>query len=376
MQPILFRIPVGADGIPVYGFGMMLFVVFLATTWLAARRAVKAGIAPEVLQDLAIWIFLGGLIGARLTFLIFHEGMRDPVEILKRLPRIWDGGIIFYGAVAGALVAYVPGYWFFFRHKPNVTTLRLADVIAPTIALGLIVGRFGCFLNGCCYGQVACPPSPGLGFPMSSPAMETLVAGGHQTLAGFLLDPEARGEARVWRVQPGSPAERSGLRDGDVVTRVRLGTGEDREVRSATEAAKALTAEVPRDQRADVALTVQRAGKTVALPSFRPRTLGLHATQLYESISMALLLLVLLAFDPFKRREGQVMALMMIGYAVHRYLNEILRSDERPVGFESNVSVLLFVGGLVLMAWVSLRRAGKPAAGPEAKPVMAGAASR
>src|SRR5438094_258288 len=175
MQPILFRIPNTPDGLPVYGFGMMLFVTFIATTWMATRRAVKAGIAREVIQDVAVWIFLGGILGARLTYLIFHERM--PIwpperlwDLIKALPRIWDGGIILYGAVAGAVAAYFVGHWLFFRHKANVTVLRMADVIAPTIALGLIFGRMGCLLNGCCYGQVACQNGcPSISFPLWAP---------------------------------------------------------------------------------------------------------------------------------------------------------------------------------------------------------------
>src|SRR2546430_12849327 len=96
MQPILFRIPNNPNGIPVYCFGMMLFVTFIATTWMASRRAVKAGIAREVIQDVAVWVFLGGLLGARLTYLLFQPP-RMPIcpperlwELIKPLPRIWE----------------------------------------------------------------------------------------------------------------------------------------------------------------------------------------------------------------------------------------------------------------------------------------------
>ena len=75
---------------------------------------------------------------------------------------------------------------------------------------------------------------------------------------------------------------------------------------------------------------------------------------------MALLLLLLLAFEPFKRYDGQMMGLMMIGYAAHRYVNEILRSDERPVGFESNVSVFLMAAGVGLMVWLWWRARPAP----------------
>jgi prolipoprotein diacylglyceryltransferase len=67
------------------------------------------------------------------------------------------------------------------------------------------------------------------------------------------------------------------------------------------------------------------------------------------------LLAVLLTFHPLRKSPGQVMAVMMIGYAVHRYLNELLRSDNRPVGFESYFSVLLLVGGVVMFVWLQWR---------------------
>src|SRR5262249_40373760 len=151
------RIPIrtawAPDGIPVYGFGMMLFLAFVICTWLGGRRAKKAGINPEVIQDLAIWVFVGGLIGARLLYII-QEGpadLFDPgwcLNVLYQLPRIWDGGIILYGSVLGALASYGIAYWLVFR-KQGIATLKLFDVIAPSIAVGLCLGRIGCFLNGC-----------------------------------------------------------------------------------------------------------------------------------------------------------------------------------------------------------------------------------
>jgi prolipoprotein diacylglyceryltransferase len=87
---------------------------------------------------------------------------------------------------------------------------------------------------------------------------------------------------------------------------------------------------------------------------YEPRTIGLQPTQLYESISMLLVLLVLFAFDGVKHREGQVMALMMICYGIHRYVNELLRIDQRPAGFESYVSIILVVIGAGMMLWLAL----------------------
>ena len=94
-----------------------------------------------------------------------------------------------------------------------------------------------------------------------------------------------------------------------------------------------------------------------------PWTIGLHPTQLYESVSMALLFLLLLAYYPYRRRPGEVMVLFMLGYAVHRFLNECLRVDTDYVfahmTLSQNISVIVFVCGLLLLAWLRL--------GPRAK---------
>src|SRR5437763_276455 len=268
MQQVLWRIPIKTglfpDGIPIYGFGMMLFVSFLVCTWLAGRRAQRAGIAKEFIQDLAIWIFVGGLLGARLTYLSnettwpslgelgFGKWLREVLGILGdmvlRLPRIWDGGIILYGSVVGALAGYGVGYFLVFR-KYKLSTLKLADVVAPTIAVGMAMGRLGSLRNW--------------------PRGESLV-----TLSVYHEgdDPRAGGPVRI---------------------------------------------------------------------TFRPRTLGLYPTQPYEVVSMVLLFLLLLAYEPFRRHDGQVMAVLMMGYALHRYLNEILRDDPRPESFVRYSSAML-----------------------------------
>jgi phosphatidylglycerol---prolipoprotein diacylglyceryl transferase len=371
MRQVLFRIPVGQDGWPVYGFGMMLFLAFIACIWLATRRAKKVGISAEVIQDLALWIFLGGLIGARITYLLLHEKFEGIWEFLVAMPQIWTGGIIFYGAVWGATLSYFIGWAISFRHRENVTTLRLADVIAPTIAVGLLLGRVGCFLNGCCYGQVACESCPAVHFPMSAPARYDMVAAGYQTAAGFLTEDRV---ARVREVQPGSPAEASGLKKNDLIIKVNKEevpemTEHGEKLPSTAGLGDLLLGNWPRGE-SKLELTVKRDDKELSLPSFRPVTIGLQPTQLYESISMLLVLVLLLAFDSVKRRDGQVMALMMICYALHRYVNEILRIDQRPVGFESYFSILLGVGGIGMMIWLSFQKQdstpvaqGKPGVG-------------
>ncbi len=346
MHQVLFRIPIRIpdwtpEGIPIYGFGMMLFLTFVICTWLAGRQAEKEGIGKEFIQDLAIWIFIGGILGARITFLVVHD------LPLWQLFRIWDGGLVLYGSVIGGLAGYVLAYLFVIR-KHKVSTWKLADVIAPATAVGLCLGRLGCFLNGCCYGAVACPSCPAVGFPLAAAPRFALVKAGYQTAAGFTLATEET--ARVGAVEPGSPAEASGLKAGDVIVQA-----DGQEIRSASDLSAYLAdaGTWPRG-KADLQLMVVHEGEKtpVALPAIQPRTLGLHPTQLYESISMTLLFFLLTAYYPFRQHDGEVMALLMVCYGVHRYINELLRSDPRPMAFESNVSILLIVVGLALGLWL------------------------
>ena len=99
MRQVLFYLPLKSlsdnlPDIPIYGYGAMLFVAFIFCTWLAGRLAERQGIAKELVQDLAIWIFVAGILGARTTFMIqyWHE-----FASIWQFFAIWDGGLVFYG---------------------------------------------------------------------------------------------------------------------------------------------------------------------------------------------------------------------------------------------------------------------------------------
>ena len=71
--------------------------------------------------------FVGGLLGARILYLILENPQPNFAAFLWQLPRIWDGGIILYGSIAGGVLGYVAYYWFSFR-RFGIPTLQLAEV--------------------------------------------------------------------------------------------------------------------------------------------------------------------------------------------------------------------------------------------------------
>jgi phosphatidylglycerol---prolipoprotein diacylglyceryl transferase len=153
-------------GVPIRGYGVMLAVAVGSGLWLAAARSRLRGIHPDVIYPLAVWVILGGIAGARLLFVIQNlSDYRDGtvLQILFQLVNIAGGGLVVYGALLGAGVAF---FLFTWRHK--LPRLALADVVAPSLILGLAIGRIGCFLNGCCWGGISNIPWA-VSFPKDSP---------------------------------------------------------------------------------------------------------------------------------------------------------------------------------------------------------------
>jgi phosphatidylglycerol---prolipoprotein diacylglyceryl transferase len=430
MQQVLFHIPIlketfPPDGIPIHGFGVMLFITFIVCVWVLARLATKWGtnLPKDRVQDLVIVVFLGGLVGARITYMIV-EG-----KGWKQFLRIWEGGIVLYGGIITGMLAFLAFHRQFLK-KVGVSMWKLADVAGPALALGIALGRIGCFLNGCCYGHVApegCPSAP---FPLlTCPARDVVVdKQALQTPTGMTVRNSADDvQSIVEHVEPGSAAERAGLLPGDRIVKVNgrpnggvlVVVSEDPgAIKTATALATeqgatiADDAEIPNRRvklivddpkkagalknqlnakllfqarvydtdvftdlinfwprgHESLDLEVERNGQVRHVGPFTPRTLGLHPTQLYETVSMMLLTVFLIAFHPFRRYDGQVFTLFIVGYAIHRFLNETLRNDTEIVGIPAlrmtlsqNISILmlLFALGLEIARRAAVRSVPK-----------------
>jgi phosphatidylglycerol:prolipoprotein diacylglycerol transferase len=194
MHPILFRV----GDWPVYSYGVLLALAYLAGMQLAVMRGRRHGLDGAKLMDFGIYIIISALLGAKLMLIAveFDYFKSQPRELFSLV----RAGGVFYGGLIAALAV---GLWLVGRYK--LPAWKTADMIAPGIALGHVIGRMGCFLAGCCYGRPANLPwavtftdpiaSANVGTPLNVPLHPTQLydAGAELLILVFLLVTERRG---------------------------------------------------------------------------------------------------------------------------------------------------------------------------------------
>ncbi len=130
----------------VYSYGLMLVLAFFVCAYLASLQAEKEKVNPEFIFNLCFFIFIFGIIGARVFYVLYDFSfyLRNPLEIimLQHGGMAWFGGLIF-GSIAAVI----------FIKKNKLGLLKLLDLLVPFVALAQSIGRIGCLLNGCCYGR-------------------------------------------------------------------------------------------------------------------------------------------------------------------------------------------------------------------------------
>ncbi len=148
MHDIFFRI---GDRFAIHSYGVMAMIGFLAALFVARWRARRAGLLPDEITDICVWALLAGIVGSRIAYILqntdyFFDTSRPGWSVLD-LFKIWQGGLVFYGGLIGALVVTL----LLLRAK-KLKVLPVLDVLTPSLALGQAFGRIGCYLHGCCYG--------------------------------------------------------------------------------------------------------------------------------------------------------------------------------------------------------------------------------
>lgn len=142
MYPVLFKI----GPLTVHTYGVLVALGFLTGIAFAIKHAKDYSISKDTIIDIGFYILFSAIIGSRLFFVLIKLDyyLKNPISIFK----IWEGGLVFYG---GVLLAVPVAIWYAKRHSLDV--LKIADIFAPSIAIGHSIGRLGCFSAGCCYGR-------------------------------------------------------------------------------------------------------------------------------------------------------------------------------------------------------------------------------
>ncbi|CCQ91302.1 Prolipoprotein diacylglyceryl transferase [Nitrospina gracilis 3/211] len=141
MHPILLEFGI----LKIFTYGLLVATGFFVGIVLAARQGQKEGLDSARILDLCFYLLIASILGGRLLYVIveYRYFVSNPLEMLK----FWKGGLVYYGG----LMAAVATGWYFMR-KFDLPFWKTADVLAPSIAIGQAIGRWGCFFAGCCYG--------------------------------------------------------------------------------------------------------------------------------------------------------------------------------------------------------------------------------
>jgi phosphatidylglycerol:prolipoprotein diacylglycerol transferase len=168
MHPVL----VSFGKLTITWYGLMVALGFLTGLWTASRRGLREGFAAEKILDIGPWLIGGAIIGARTLYVISYWHEQFAGKSLTEIFMVWKGGLVYYGGLIGSSLATI-----LYARLKKVQLWKLADVLAPSVALGSVFGRIGCLMNGCCYGRT-CDLPWAIHFP---PGHQTYPNGVHPT---------------------------------------------------------------------------------------------------------------------------------------------------------------------------------------------------
>jgi phosphatidylglycerol---prolipoprotein diacylglyceryl transferase len=148
---VAFRLPadlpfVGGLSVSIRWYGILIASSMAIGLWLATREAARRGESPDDLLKAAEFALIGGLVGARLYYVLFNLDYYQ-TQPWWRILAVWEGGLAIHGGLIGGLLA--GGAYVWAKGLPLLTYL---DIVAPSLLLGQAIGRWGNFFNEEAFG--------------------------------------------------------------------------------------------------------------------------------------------------------------------------------------------------------------------------------
>jgi len=141
------KIAFSIGSINVHWYGIIIAFAVLLCLFLAYKKNNKYGIKYLDIENCMLIALPLAIIGARLYYVVFSWGYykNNLLEIIK----IWNGGLAIYGGILTALLVI----WIYCKKK-KINLLSFLDFLAPLVALGQAIGRWGNFVNREAYGSI------------------------------------------------------------------------------------------------------------------------------------------------------------------------------------------------------------------------------
>ena len=275
MKPALLLYP------HISSYPVLLLLGFFFGWLLARSRASLFGISRRDIDNITLLLPIAGLFGARLFARLFYAKL----PLLEAL-KVWEGdGLVFYGGfIFGVAAVFIYGL------LRRVRLVHFADCLAPSVALGLAFGRVGCFLAGCCWGDVCV-----------------------------------------------STSQLAAVRDPEVMQRIHT-------IPPISQESWAMAVQFP--QKSDI---YKQHARLKLVQAEDTRSLPVHPVQLYEAV-LALGLCGYLAWRKVARRLGDLSLMLLVGYALIRFGTEFLRADNRIYAFGMTFSQVVSVWLILISA--------------------------
>ena len=128
-------------------YGVMIAFGVLAAYWVQVWRSKRYGVKADHISDITFCALVGGIVGARLLYVIrFWDEYFSDWDLLEII-AVWHGGLVFQGGFIVGFIAVIA-----YAKWKKLDIGDVGDLAAPAVALGHAFGRIGCLMNKCCYG--------------------------------------------------------------------------------------------------------------------------------------------------------------------------------------------------------------------------------